>query len=94
MKIGSKREATMRYVQLQNETGKARVSQPQSSKDSISISPAARLLQECLAAEEPFEQDKVSAIKLALERGDYQTDAKVLADKLVAEIALERGASK
>ena len=72
MKISNKTEATIRYTQLQTELGKAKETRSQTSKDSISISPAARLLQECLAADEPFDQDKVSAIKAALAQGEYQ----------------------
>ena len=94
MKISNKTEATIRYTQLQNELGKAKETRPQASKDSISISPAARLLQECLAAAEPCDQDKISAIKSALAQGEYQVDSTVLADKLFAEIALQRGIVK
>ncbi|MDP3487831.1 MAG: flagellar biosynthesis anti-sigma factor FlgM [Bacillota bacterium] len=91
MKIVSKTEATIRYAQMQNELGKTKESRPPASKDSISISPAARLLQECLSAEEPFDQDKVSAIKSALAQGRYQTDHIVLAEKLFTEMSLQRG---
>lgn len=93
MKISGKNEATLRYAQLQGE-GKAKESRPLISKDSISISPAARLLQEYLAAEEPFDQDRVSAIKSALSNGEYQIDAKVLTEKLFTEMSLQRGTIK
>ena len=91
MKISGKTETTIRYAQMQNELGKTKGTRPPVSKDSISISPAARLLQECLAAEEPFDQDRVSAIKSALEQGSYQADTKVLAEKLFTEMSLQRG---
>ncbi|KAF0195895.1 MAG: hypothetical protein FD169_1195 [Bacillota bacterium] len=94
MKISSKTEATIRYAQLQNELSKTKETKHTASKDSISISPAARLLQECLAADEPFDQDKVSAIKSALAQGAYQTDTKVLAEKLSSEMLLQRGTLK
>jgi len=94
MKINSKADATLRYAFVQNENGKAKEAKTAQSKDSITISPAARLLQECLATEEPFNSAKVEELKDALEKGEYQVDASLLANKLLSEVVSQRGLSK
>lgn len=90
MKVTSKTEATLRYAYLKSEQSKPKSAVVAADKDNVSISPAARLLQECLATQEPYDQDKVCAIRSAMARGDYQVDNKVLADRLLAEMARNR----
>lgn len=94
MKITNRPDVSTRYADM---TRGARRSGPpvaETQGDAINISPAARMLREALQMEEPFNAEKVSEIRAAISRGEYDVDSVRLAEGLVTELKLQRGVSR
>lgn len=72
-------------------TGVAGESAAVGPTDQVAISQATRKLQ-VGSASEPFDAEKVNAVRAAIERGEFHVDAQKVADKMINEAAalLER----
>lgn len=65
-----------------------RVAEPDSptARDAVAISPAAQMLREAMAMNEPFDAARVAELRTKVSEGQYTVDSTILATRLVAEL--------
>lgn len=56
------------------------------ARDAVAISPAAQMLREAVAMNEPVDAAKVAELRTKLNEGQYTVDSTILATRLVAEL--------
>ena len=88
MKIDVTRPSPCKPIEVAKDAKRAAAPSQPKENDAIVISPAARMLREAMALEEPFDAAKVARLRAKLAEGRYTPDTGRLAARLAAELML------